>query len=356
MAEAFARPIVRHRARRPRRVRLAALTWALATCALTAGISSILFACLLQTAARIHDDIGPQMGSKLHLLEYDPQLVFAGDSRTQEQVDPVLAAKLLGKRFGYAINIATPGEDPIAVLAAVSRHLEQFPNIDLIINLSPYNVNDGIKKQFLFPSTVIARLGLLQQMRIFLPSHIDTLVWFIQDAFLKSNYRHSFPHPNSELASRLGFEPLPGQIVVERPSSPGSPPRYRDFLGSQVGPFAGHPYYRDWQPSGIKAQSVRAALCALRPLVKRLSVILPPWAPIEPMLESAAWRDRDAEFERIVAEMADECHFDLLPIAYVDGLAIEHFSDETHVNELGAALYTPYLLERLGYRLGQDAS
>jgi hypothetical protein len=74
------------------------------------------------------------------------------------------------------------------------------------------------------------------------------------------------------------------------------------------------------------------------------------------MLQSAAWRDRDAEFERTVATMADECHFDLLPITYVDGLAIAHFSDETHVNELGAALYTPYLLERLGYRLGDDAS
>jgi len=65
---------------------------------------------------------------------------------------------------------------------------------------------------------------------------------------------------------------------------------------------------------------------------------------------------RDAEFERIVATIADERHFDLLPIASVDTLAIEHFSDETHVNELGAAIYTSYLFERRRYRLGEDAS
>jgi len=104
----------------------------LAIRALTAAISSIAFACLLLAAVRIHDDIGQQMGSKLQLLEYNPQLVFAGDSRTQEQIDPVLAAKLLGQRCGYAIDIGAPGEDPIAVLAAVSRYLEQFRNIDSI--------------------------------------------------------------------------------------------------------------------------------------------------------------------------------------------------------------------------------
>jgi len=54
--------------------------------------------------------------------------------------------------------------------------------------------------------------------------------------------------------------------------------------------------------------------------------------------------------------MAEECHFDLLPIANIDNLTVEYFSDETHVNKLGAAIYSSYLLERLGYRLGDDAS
>ena len=356
MSRAFARTVVCHRALLPRHVRLVALRWALVTCALTAAISSILFACLLLAAVRIHDDVGLQMGSKLQLLEHNPQIVFAGDSRTQEQVDPVLAAKLLGKPFGYAINIGVPGEDPIAILAAVNRHLEQFRHVDLIVNLSPYNINDGIKKDFFYPSTVIARLGLLQQMRIFLPSHFDTLVWFIQDAFLDASYQHGFPRLRSEPASQLGFEPIPGRIVVEQPSAAGAPQRYRDFLGSLVGPFEGHPYYRDWQPSGIKAQSVKTALCALRPLVKRLFVVLPPWAPIQPLVHSSVWRARDAEFEHIATTFAKDCHFDLLPIANVDNLAIEHFSDETHVNKLGAAIYTSYLLGRLGYRTGDDAS
>jgi hypothetical protein len=74
------------------------------------------------------------------------------------------------------------------------------------------------------------------------------------------------------------------------------------------------------------------------------------------MVQSTVWRDRDAEFEHIAARFAQECHFDLLPIANIDNLAIEHFSDETHVNKLGATIYTSYLLGRLGYRAGDDAS
>lgn len=356
MSRAFARPCACHRALLSRHVGPTALRWVLATCGLAAAISSIMFAGLLAAATRLHDDIAPAMGSKLELLEHNPKIVFAGDSRTQEQVDPVLAARLLGKPFGYAINIGVPGEDPIAVLAAVNRHLEQFRNIDLIMNLSPYSINDGLKKEFFFPSTVIARLGLLQQLRTFLPRHIDTLVWFIQGAFAGSTLEHRFPRPSAELVSRQGFEPLTGRIVPEPTASRGAPQRYRDFLGSEVGPYEGHPYYRDWQPTGIKAQSVRMALCALRPLVKRLVVVLPPWAPLDPLVKSTAWRDRDAEFEHIVAGIADECHFDLVPIARVDSLAIEHFSDETHINQAGVAIYTSHLLERLGYALGDDAS
>jgi hypothetical protein len=349
------RALACHRALLPHGVGWRALAWSLVTCGLTAAISVILFACLLRVATGIHDDIGPQLGPRLELLAHDPKLVFAGDSRTQEQVDPVLVAKLLAKPTGYAINIAAPGEDPISVLAAVRQHLHQFRDIDLIINLSPYNVNDGIKKEYFFPSTVIARLGLAQQVRTFVPSHIDTLVWFIQEAFLLSTYRNGFPRLSPERVARLGFEPLPGRITTDGPVA-GDHRRYRDFLGSEVGPFEGHPYYRDWQPSGIKARSVRKALCELRPLVKRLAVILPPWAPIESMIESVAWQHRDSEFERIVAAMASECRFDFLPIAQVDSLMIEHFSDETHVNDVGAAIYTSYLLERLGYRPVDDAS
>lgn len=356
MSRAFAWPLARLGGFRPRHIRLSALRWVVATCALAAATSSVLFIGLLMAAAQVFDDISPQLGQKLGLLAHDPKVVFAGDSRTQEQVDPVLVAKLLGKPLGYAINIGVPGEDPLSILAAVRQHLDQFRDIDLIVNLSPYNINDGIKKQFFFPSTLIARLGVLGQIATFLPSHVDTLVWFIQDAFLGSTQRRGLLPLNAGVASRLGFDPVPGQIAVEHSTSSADPRRYRDFLGSEVGPFERHPYYRDWQPSGVKTPSVRTALCDLRPLVKRLVVVLPPWAPLAPMHESAAWRRRNVEFEDIVAAMASECHFRLLPITKVDALAIEHFSDETHVNEAGAEIYTSYLVEQLGYSRADDAS
>ena len=52
-------------------------------------------------------------------------LIFGGDSRTLYQVDPRLAAQLLGKPKESAVNIAYDAGEPLALLAVMRREPER---------------------------------------------------------------------------------------------------------------------------------------------------------------------------------------------------------------------------------------
>jgi hypothetical protein len=326
-------------------VELSALRWTAATGALTAVVASLLFIGVLDVANRIHVDIIPALAPKLALLTLEPALVFAGDSRTAHQVDPAMVARELGKPPGYAVNIGVVGADPATVLAAVRAMPNAFRGADVIMNVSPYHINEGAKQSYFYSAATISRLGLAGELRTFVLSDIRTLVWYIQDTFQGAASASPPPAPAAVLlAGKLGYEPLPGAIV---PS--GDNQHYRDLLRSEVGPYEGHPYYRNWRPDGFKLAILRRALCDLRPLVHRLVVVSPPWAPIPQFINSTAWRSREDDFERTLGAVAATCGFEFVPIDSIDGLEIGHFSDETHLNPEGAPIYDSYLLRRLGY-------
>jgi hypothetical protein len=298
-------------------------------------------------AGRIHDDVSPQLAAKLPLLELQPRIIFAGDSRTAQQVDLAVAAKILGQPPGYAVNLAVVGADALEYLAAVRERPAAFRDADLVLGLSPYHLNDGNRKEFFFSTGAIARLGLGQQLLTFVPADIATLMWFIRDAFQTQADRLRNPDRVGPLPVRLGQEPLAGRIVVAQEAGTR---RYRDWLNSEITAYEGHTYYRDWQSEGYKARLVEGALCALRPLVHRLVIVSPPWAPIAEFTGRPAWRRLEAQFRAELSTIARACGCEFLPADAVEGLSIEHFADETHVNDVGAPLYTAYLLTRLGYR------
>src|SRR3954451_24550678 len=101
------------------RVQAASARWIATALALTLGAWLAALAALLATANRVHDDVPALLATKLPLLQLNPELIFAGESRTVYQVDAALAAQLMGKPPGAAVNIAYDAGEPLAVLAAV---------------------------------------------------------------------------------------------------------------------------------------------------------------------------------------------------------------------------------------------
>jgi hypothetical protein len=286
---------------------------------------------LLALANRVHDDVPVLLAVKLPLLQSRPELIFAGESRTFYQVDPVLAAQLIGKPPGAAVNIAYDAGEPLALEAAMRRQPDRFQKAHVVISVAPFLFNEGVRSAAVYPQDVAARLGVGEQLRSFLPLRVGTLIRFIREAFgarLAAD-RHVAEHGNLPAAS--------GLTVIDRTQP-------EDQWPAEIG---SHPHYANWDLSGPKARFEIGALCDMVALTRKLTVVVPPWAPRYDRARDLSWRDKDDQYAGLVTEAGRRCGFDVLDIRSIPGLEQRNYADEMHVNASGVPIYTRYLVSRL---------
>src|SRR6195952_5192349 len=164
-------------------VQSASARWIAAALALTLLAWLAALAGLLAVANRVHDDVPQLLAVKLPLLQSKPELIFGGESRTVYQVDAALAAQLIGKPAGAAVNIAYDAGEPLALLAAMRREPERFRSAQVVVSVAPFLFNEGVKSAAVYPQDVAVRLGVFEQMTSFLPLRVGTLIRFIREAF-----------------------------------------------------------------------------------------------------------------------------------------------------------------------------
>jgi hypothetical protein len=313
------------------RVQAASARWITAALALTAAVWLLVFAGLLAIATRVHDDVPVLLAVELPLLASNPQLIFAGESRTEYQVDPALAAQIIGKPPGSVVNIAYDAGEPMALLAAMRRAPERFRNAHVVVSVAPFLFNEGVRSAGVYPLDVVARLSVAEQMITFLPLRVGTLIRFIREAF----------------ASRLAADqhvaetgpPLPafGLKLLKHVQSED---RWPADIGS-------HAHYANWNISGPKAHFEIGALCDMVQLARKVTVVLPPWAPRYERDSDPVWREKDDQYVALVTDAGHACGFNVLNIPSVLGLRQFHFADEMHVNASGVPIYTFSLISAL---------
>ena len=308
-----------------------AARWIAGACVLAAVSWLACFAALLAISDRIHVDVPYLLALKLPLLQSRPTLIFAGESRTEYQVDAALAATLIGKPAGAAVNIGYDAGEPLAVLGAIRQKPALFAGADLVISVAPFTFNEGVRSAAVYPLDVAARLGVFEQMSSFLPLRIGTLIRFIRETF------------NARLALEQGIaerRPPPaayGLLTIQR-SQPG------DQWPKDIGT---HAHYADWNLSGPKARYETGALCDMVPLVRKLTVVIPPWAPGYDRGRDPLWREKDDQYAALVSDAGRRCGFEVLNIQAVPGLDQANYADEMHVNVSGIPVYTRYLVNQL---------
>ena len=205
-----------------------------------------------QSRSRRHSRL---LAVKLPLLASHPDLIFGGDSRMLYQVDPRLAAQLIDKPAGSAVNIAYDAGEPLALLAVMRRESEVFRNAHVVVSVSPFLFNDGIRQAVFNPQDVVARLGVFEQMTTYLPLRVSTLIRFIREAFaarLESELHTARP-VQSLAASGLFF------LDNSQPED-----RLPAALGS-------HPHYANWNIAGPKARFEIGALCDMVKLARKVT-------------------------------------------------------------------------------------
>ena len=311
-------------------VQASSARWIVAALALTLLTWLAALAGLLAAANRVHDDIPSLLAMKLPLLQSKPELIFGGESRTVYQVDAGLAAQLIGKPAGAAVNIAYDAGEPLALLAAMRREPERFKNAQVVVSVAPFLFNEGVKSAAVYPQDVAARLGVFEQMASFLPLRVGTLIRFIREAF---NARLAADQHIADGRATPGF----GLTVIPRSQRDD---QWAVDIGS-------HPHYANWNISGPKARFEIGALCDMVALSKKLTVVVPPWAPRYDRAGNSSWREKEDQIVALVTDAGRRCGFDVLNIPSVPGLEQANYADEMHVNASGVPIYTRYLVSRL---------
>lgn len=82
-------------------------------------------------------------------------------------------------------------------------------------------------------------------------------------------------------------------------------------------------------------------------LARKLTIVVPPWAPRYDRAGDPSWREKDDQFAALVVEAGRRCGFDVLNIQSIPGLEQANYADEMHVNASGVPIYTRYLVSRL---------
>jgi hypothetical protein len=315
----------------PLRVQAASARWIAAALAMTLAACLAALAILLAIANRVHDDVPVLLAIKLPLLQSRPEWIFAGESRTFYQIDPNLVAQLIGRPPGAAVNIAYEAGEPLALEAAIHRQPDRFVNAHLVVSVAPFLFNEGVRSAAVYPQDVAARLGVVEQMRSFLPLRVGTLIRFIREAFVARLAA-------DQRIADLGPQPAAFGLRILDRTQPDD--RWPDEIGS-------HPHYADWNLSGPKARLEIGALCDMVALTRKLTVVVPPWAPRYDRARDPSWRDKDDQYTALIVDAGRRCGFDVLNIQSVPGLEQRNYADEMHVNASGVPIYTSYLVSRL---------
>ena len=229
------------------------------------------------------------------------------------------------------VNIAYDAGEPLALLSAMRRQPDRFRQAHVVVSVAPFLFNEGVRSAAVYPQDVAARLGVVEQMRSFLPLRIGTLIRFIREAF------GARLAADQHVADLGPAPPALGLNIIDR-TQPDD--RWPDKIGS-------HAHYADWDLSGPKARFEIGALCDMVALVRKLDVVVPPWAPRYDRARDPAWRDKDDQYAALVADAGRRCGFAVINIQSIPGLEQGNYADEMHVNASGVPIYTSYLVSRL---------
>src|SRR5258706_10381252 len=121
-------------------------------------------------------------------------------------------------------------------------------------------------------------------MMSFLAWRAATLIRFTREAF---NARLAADQHLAELA------PVPAAFGSKIIDHTQSEDRWPAEIGS-------HAHYANWDLSGPKARYEIGALCDMVALARRLTVVVPPWAPRYDRARDPSWRGEGGQYPRLI--------------------------------------------------------
>lgn len=271
------------------------------------------------------------LSDKEYLLSTYPKVIFAGDSRAAFQLNPLVAAKALGLDKGDVVNIGGGHGDLVAVDNLAQKYPEIFQSAILVVSVSLFQMNEGARDPHYYPAPMMARMTLWEQLTLFFPSHLDTLVDY---------YRYSI--------SGIMGTGLPLQKLF--PETNGYTVATHDIDVAKMHTNAAtHPWYKKFDLDGRKARYFEEALVSLKPRVKALFIYTGAFAPVYiAQIRNEPIYRYEQMFQAKVAGLCAKHGISFRNFSEETRLPADGYADEMHLNDKGADVFTRIVVEDFG--------
>lgn len=271
--------------------------------------------------------IDRSLQTKSYLINDSSQIVFAGDSRAERQLNPVLARKLLNNE--NIVNIAVSGGDVVMIANLIRRSSLLFKNKILIISISQNQINDGAKDIGYFTNAMISKISLKNKISIFFPEHLKLLKYF----YIKS-IKNIIPIKKHKLKNTYGFYPITN---IYNPSN-------------EKNNFDNHPLYKNWYSNGVKYNLVYDALKFIKASTKSLYLYTGPIAPSFKTIMYPKQQVIENDFDQMMNKLANTLNIPYINYTFKKtDLQDTHFSDYIHLNKYGAEIFTKMIIKDFIY-------
>lgn len=275
---------------------------------------------------------------KEYLLQKNPEIIFAGDSRAERQLNPLVASRLLHLDKDDVVNIAVTAGDPLMIEPLIDRYPEVFSQATVILSISANLINDGAKGRKYFSTAMIARLSVLEQISMLLPFDFRTWKNYYRAA-LYQVFNIEGDDCNNEYAATNGFYPVSGEINVKAlTATPVDPDAAQNGKTN-------HPWYMNYDSSGRKVQLLRQSLQAMAPRVGRLIVLTGPFNPSYlRSIRNSPLYEYEMDFQTKLAAICRELRIPFKSFTEHPLLGDQNFYDSAHLNAAGADLFTEIVI------------
>lgn len=271
---------------------------------------------------------GNALSDKRYLLESDPVMIFAGDSRAHRQLAPFVAAPLLGLPKDDVVNIAITGGNITDLAEVVAKQPEKFRDATVLISMSILAMNDGVLDGTSITDSIMSRMSLFEQVYHMLPEHSSTFMRYYR-GILKTLF--------GKKKQRRAQEDSNGYLAIDKMFT---------FTDKWVEGMNSY-WFNDWNVHGFKHRIMEEELRFIKQSVGKVYVFTGPYAPsvVKGFHESDLGIEaKKLEFDEAMKDICKE--LDIPYITYYGDLTFKDgdYYDGLHLNSNATGEFTRSVL------------
>lgn len=269
--------------------------------------------------------------NKEYLLHNNPKVFFAGDSRAERQLNPIIASDFSGKGKSYFANIANSSAEVVMLSEFTKCNKNKFKDAILIVSVSSFDLNDGATRPGYISNTTLSKLTPFQNIQIN-ANHPINIINFIKSGtknLIKKKIKIQGTTEDSYKQS-LGFNGVNG-VLLEKD------------IGDQVK----NCWYENWNPKSIRYNLFEKALVELKANCKVLYIYTAPYSPAwRKITKNTIYYNHELEFQYLVESLCKKHGIKF--INFFDDPRFENkdFYDQAHLNNEGATKFTKIVVEK----------